>query len=566
MAANTRTGGEVLADALLIHGVEMAFCVAGESYLALLDALHDRRDGLRLITCRQEGGAANMAEAYAKTTGRPGVVMVTRGPGACHGAIGLHTALQDSTPMVMLIGQVARDQFDREAFQEIDYRRMFGQVTKWVAQIEDADRIPEYLARAFRTATSGRPGPVALALPEDMLRDRVAVGDTGPYRTVRAAPGPGDMAELGAMLAEAKRPMMLVGGGGWTPGASEDIVAFAEANDLPTACSFRRLDLFDNASGCFAGDLTTGSNPKLSAAVREADLLVVAGARLGEITTQGYRLLEPPAPQQRIVHIHASAEELGSVFQPALAVQSGPEQFAAAARALEPVAGDRAGWCRARRADWLAWSEPEPSDAALDLGRCMVELRGRLGSDGIVTVDAGNFSGWPMRYLRFRRRHTFAGPTSGAMGYSVAAAVGAALANPDHHRVRQRHVRHHPHAPGAPPQRPPYRNRPRQPGFRHAGAGPRTARRDRRTDRGVRPRLRPRTGLGHGSRDLPQAGSEHHLDHHHLGEDAGRRTGGLTPTPRPPGDAVSRRGARPGACRSRRRPPPPVPHPRRHRS
>lgn len=430
MAANTRTGGEVLADALLIHGVEMAFCVAGESYLALLDALHDRRDGLRLITCRQEGGAANMAEAYAKTTGRPGVVMVTRGPGACHGAIGLHTALQDSTPMVMLIGQVARDQFDREAFQEIDYRRMFGQVTKWVAQIEDADRIPEYLARAFRTATSGRPGPVALALPEDMLRDRVAVGDTGPYRTVRAAPGPEDMAELGSMLAGAERPMLLVGGGGWTPRASADIVAFAEANDLPTACSFRRLDLFDNASGCFAGDLTTGSNPKLSAAVREADLLVVAGARLGEITTQGYRLLEPPAPQQRIVHVHASAEELGSVFQPALAIQSGPEQFAAAARALEPVPGDRAGWRGARRTDWLAWSEPEPSDAALDLGRCMVELRGRLGPDGIVTVDAGNFSGWPMRYLRFRRRHTFAGPTSGAMGYSVAAAVGAALANP----------------------------------------------------------------------------------------------------------------------------------------
>ena len=430
MAANTRTGGEVLADALLVQGVEMAFCVAGESYLALLDALHDRRERLRLITCRQEGGAANMAEAYAKTTGRPGVVMVTRGPGACHGAIGLHTAFQDSTPMVMLIGQVARDQFDREAFQEIDYRRMFGQVTKWVAQIEDAARIPEYLARAFRTAMSGRPGPVALALPEDMLRDRVAVGDTGPYRAVRAAPGPEDMAELRAMLAGAKRPMMLVGGGGWTPEASEDIVAFAEANNLPTACSFRRLDLFDNASACFAGDLTTGSNPKLSKAVREADLLVVAGARLGEITTQGYTLLEPPAPRQRIVHVHASAEEPGSVFQPALAIQSGPGQFAAAARALEPVAGDWDGWRGARRADWLAWSEPDPSDAALDLGRCMTELRGRLGSDGIVTVDAGNFSGWPMRFLRFRKRHTFAGPTSGAMGYSVAAAVGAALANP----------------------------------------------------------------------------------------------------------------------------------------
>ena len=431
--ANTRTGGQVLADALRVHGADTAFCVAGESYLALLDALYDHKD-FNLYTCRHEGGAANMAEAYAKVTGKPGIAMVTRGPGACHGSIGLHTAYQDSTPMVMLIGQVARDQFDREAFQEIDYRDMFGQVTKWVAQIEDAERIPEYIARAFHTAMSGRPGPVALALPEDMLRDRVAVSDTAPYAVHRGHPSPHAMQALGAMLAEAKKPLLLVGGGGWEQGACDDIRHFAEANNLPMMASFRCLDFVDHGSAQYAGDLSTSTNPKLAQAVRDCDLLICAGARLGEITTQGYSLIQPPNPPMKLVHVHGSAEELGSVYQPALGIQAGPEGFAAAAAAMEPVA-NRAwdAWTAERRADFVEWASPREYGGKIDLGACMAAVQERMQPDSVVTVDAGNFSGWPMRFLRFAQRHTFAAPTSGAMGYAVPAAVGAALA----HRERR---------------------------------------------------------------------------------------------------------------------------------
>ena len=428
---NTRTGGQVLADALRVHGCDTAFCVAGESYLALLDALHDHKD-FNLYTCRHEGGAANMAESYAKVTGKPGLVMVTRGPGACHGAIGLHTAYQDSTPMIMLIGQVARDQWDREAFQEIDYRDMFGQVTKWVAQIEDAERIPEYIARAFHIAMSGRPGPVALALPEDMLRDRVATPDTAPYAVHRGYPSPQSMQKLRGMLAEAKKPLLLVGGGGWGQEAVDNIQAFATANNLPVVASFRCLDLVDHGNAHYAGDLSTSTNPKLAQAVRECDLLICAGARLGEITTQGYSLIKPPNPPMKLVHVHGSAEELGSVYQPALGITAGPEGFAEAAAALEPVDhGAWDTWTAQRRADFLEWASPRDYGTELDLGACMRMVQDRMEPNSIVTVDAGNFSGWPMRFLRFKQRFTFAAPTSGAMGYSVPAAVGAALAHRD---------------------------------------------------------------------------------------------------------------------------------------
>ncbi|MSO76859.1 MAG: thiamine pyrophosphate-binding protein [Alphaproteobacteria bacterium] len=429
---NTRTGGQILVDALARHGVDTAFCVAGESYLAVLDALYDHRNDIRLITCRHEAGATNMAEAYAKLTGRPGVAMVTRGPGACHGSIGLHTGLQDSTPMVLLIGQVARDQFDREAFQEVDYRQMFGPLAKWVAQIEQTDRIPEYMARAFHVATSGRPGPVVLALPEDMLREHAAVADTARYHVTRASPANEDMAALGAMLAKASRPIMLVGGGGWTPAASADILAFAEANNLPTACSFRRLDIMDNNRPQFVGDLSTAPNPKLVDAVRQSDLLLVVGARLGEITTRGYTLLGVPNPGRPLVHVHASAEELGRVFQPVLAIQSGMPQFAAEARRMRPADfSRRKGWSENLRATYVAWSSPKDYGGKLDLGQVMRQLRARLPADAIVTVDAGNFSGWPMRYLSFTQPRTFAAPTSGAMGYAVPAAVSAAITFPD---------------------------------------------------------------------------------------------------------------------------------------
>ena len=428
--ANMRHGGQILADQLRIHGCDSAFCVAGESYLELLDALYDHKN-FNLYSCRNETGAANAAEAYGKLTGKPGVVMVTRGPGACHGIIGLHTAYQDSTPLIMLIGQVARDQFDREAFQEIDYRRMLGQVTKWTAQIESADRIPEYLARAFATATSGRPGPVALALPEDMLREFSAIGDAVPYQIVRAAPSPSGIASLQQMLEKAKKPLVVVGGGGWTPEAASDIQAFAEANDLPVACSFRRLDIMDHFGPSFVGDLSTAPAPKLLQMVKSADLLVVVGARLGEITTQGYEMLESPKPSKQFVHVHAMAEEIGRVYQPDLAVQSGMPEFAAAAKAMPPIQNPPwATWRQDARTAFESWAKPQPGDGKLDLATCMTEIRKRADADTIITVDAGNFSGWPMRYLQFQNLRTFAAPTSGAMGYAVPAAVGASLAFP----------------------------------------------------------------------------------------------------------------------------------------
>ena len=428
-ASNMRNGGQVLADQLRIHGCDTAFCVAGESYLELLDALYDHKD-FKLYTCRNETGAANAAEAYGKLTGKPGVVMVTRGPGACHGVIGLHTAYQDSTPLIMLIGQVARDQFDREAFQEIDYRRMLGQVTKWTAQIEDVERVPEYLARAFSVAMSGRPGPVALALPEDMLRDFSSVSDAAPYRYTRAAPSPEDLKAMSDMLSMAERPLMIVGGGGWTQQAANDIQSFAVAWDLPIACSFRRLDIINHFGDRFVGDLSTAPAPKLLQMVKDADLLLVVGARLGEITTQGYSMMETPKPSKKFIHIHSSAEEIGSVYQPDLGIQSGMSAFAAAAKELSVTSGNWGHWREAARADFEVWANPQAGDGELDLATCMAEIRKRADADTIVTVDAGNFSGWAMRYMQFQQLHTFAAPTSGAMGYAVPAAVGASLAFP----------------------------------------------------------------------------------------------------------------------------------------
>ena len=435
MATNSAplSGGQLVVAALRAHQVEMAFSVAGESYLEVLDALYDAPE-IRLVTCRQEGGAAFMAEAYGKLTGKPGVLLVTRGPGACNASIGIHTAFQDSTPMVVLVGQVARHQIDREAFQEVDFRRMFSPLAKWVAQIDMADRVPELVNQAFQVAASGRPGPVVLALPEDMLRDRVVAPVSGPYRAVRAHPGAADLAELRRLLAGAQRPMMLVGGSGWTDAACRNIGRFAQANDLPVCCSFRRQDIVDNRSRCFAGDLGTGASPALVARVKESDLLLAVGARIGEITSQSYSLLGIPDPGKTLIHIHPAAEELGRVFRPNLAIQSGMPEFAAAAAELEPVpAAHRSDWRAAVRADYEAGLLPSPAggSAALDLGQIMGWLRERLPDDAIVTSDAGNFSGWPNRFLQYRRPGRQLGPTSGAMGYGVPAAVGAKLVHPD---------------------------------------------------------------------------------------------------------------------------------------
>jgi acetolactate synthase I/II/III large subunit len=425
------SGGQLVVAALRAHGVDMAFGVAGESYLEVLDALFDAPE-IRLITCRQEGGAAFMAEAYGKLTGRPGVLLVTRGPGACNASIGIHTAFQDSTPMVVLVGQVARHQLDREAFQEVDFRKMFAPLAKGVAQIDLAERVPELINQAFQVATSGRPGPVVLALPEDMLRDRRAAAVVGPYRPVRAHPGAADLAELRRLLAAAERPMMLVGGGGWSNEACRDINRFAQDNDLPVCCSFRRQDILDNRLPCFVGDLGTGASPSLVARIKEADLLLAVGARIGEITSQSYTLLGIPDPGKMLIHVHAGAEELGRVFRPSLAILSGMPEFAAAAAALPPVASPRwSPWREAARAEYEAGLVPSASGGPLDLGEIMGWLRNRLPDDAIVTSDAGNFSGWPNRFLQYRRPGRQLGPTSGAMGYGVPAAVAAKLVHPD---------------------------------------------------------------------------------------------------------------------------------------
>jgi len=432
MATNFMSGGQLVVAALRAHRVDMAFSVAGESYLEVLDALFDAPD-IHLVTCRQEGGAAFMAEAYGKLTGKPGVLLVTRGPGACNASVGIHTAFQDSTPMVALVGQVARHQIDREAFQEVDFRRMFGPLAKWVAQIEMAERVPELINQAFQIAVSGRPGPVVLALPEDMLRDRCTAAVAGPYRAVRAHPGAADLAELRRLLAAAERPMMLVGGSGWTDAACRDIAGFARANDLPVCCSFRRQDIVDNRLPCFVGDLGTGASPALVARFKEADLVLAVGARIGEITSQSYSLLGIPEPGKLLIHVHTAAEELGRVFRPELAIQSGMPEFAAAAAGLPVTAPRWARWRQEARAEYEAGLVPSPSPegGALDLGAIMGWLRDRLPDDAIVTSDAGNFSGWPNRFLQYRRPGRQLGPTSGAMGYGVPAAVAAKLVHPD---------------------------------------------------------------------------------------------------------------------------------------
>ncbi|HEX2565876.1 MAG TPA: thiamine pyrophosphate-binding protein [Burkholderiales bacterium] len=425
----TRHGGKILADALVAQGVKMAFGVPGESYLPLLDGLHDARDALKLVICRQEGGASYMAEAYGKLTGEPGVLLVTRGPGATNGAVGMHTGFQDSTPMVMFIGQVGNEFAEREAFQEIDYRRMYGQMAKWVAQIDRVERIPEYVSHAFHTATAGRPGPVVLALPEDMLFSEAAVADVARHHVVRPAPQPAQMAEAKALLEKAARPFVILGGGGWDRESCRRLQHWAEQAGIAVGTAFRFQDLFDNRSASYAGDVGIGINPKLAQRVKEADVLLAIGARLGEMTTSAYSLLEAPTPRQALIHVHAGAEELGRVYRPALAINSGYPQFVAA---LPPLAKN-AGWARetaALREDYLAWTEPRPMPGELQYGQVIRWLSDRLPEDAIVAGGAGNFAGWLHRHFRYKGFRTQLGPTNGSMGYGYPAAVAAKLAAP----------------------------------------------------------------------------------------------------------------------------------------
>ncbi|WP_426344392.1 thiamine pyrophosphate-binding protein [Pseudoduganella sp. R-32] len=433
MTQTPRSGGQILVDALKVHGTDTAFGVPGESYLDVLDALHE--SGIRFIINRQEGGAAFMADAYGKMTGKPGICFVTRGPGATNASIGVHTAFQDSTPMILFIGQVGSDFMDREAFQEVDYRRMFGQMAKWVAQIDRADRIPEYIARAFQVATSGRPGPVVLALPEDMLTAKATVADTRAYVPTQGAPSAPQVAQLRQMLSEAKCPMLLLGGGGWNEQATADIRKFAEANHLPVGCAFRFQDLLDNTHPNYIGDVGIGINPKLAARVKEADVLIAIGPRLGEMTTSGYSIIASPVPQQRLVHIHASPEELGSVYQGELMIASGMPQAAAMLAAMEPV--DASAWrdsVEQARAEYNAWQQ-QPSifkdnNAPLNLWQVVQELKAQCPADTIITNGAGNYATWAHRYWPYGQMRTQLAPTSGAMGYSVPSGVAAKIIDP----------------------------------------------------------------------------------------------------------------------------------------
>jgi acetolactate synthase I/II/III large subunit len=428
----TRTGGQVLVDQLVAHGTELCFGVPGESYLAVLDALHDAP--LRLIVTRHEGGAANMAEAHGKLTGRPGVCLVTRGPGATHAANGVHTAMQDSTPMLLLVGQVARETIGREAFQELDYRAVFGSMAKWATQIDRAERVPEIMARAFAVATSGRPGPVVIALPEDMLTSQVDVPDAAPHRAV-AGPEPDEraMERLAELLADARSPLAVVGEGGWTAQTGADVAAFAEAQAVPVAASFRCQDYVDNASPAYAGHAGLAMDPALARRIREADLLLAIGGRLGEIPTNGYTLVRPPVPTQRLVHVHPDPDELGAVYQPALGIVSGLAAFAAATRALAPAGVEaRAGLLEAARAEYERnLGEARDLPGPLQLSAVMAALRERLPEEAIVTNGAGNFSVWAHRYYEFHRYPTQLGPRSGSMGYGVPAAIAAKAVHPD---------------------------------------------------------------------------------------------------------------------------------------
>ena len=426
---NMRTAAEVLVDQLRIHGVRHVFCVPGESYLAVLDAFHD--SDLNVTVCRQEGGACMMAEAIGKVTGRPGVCFVTRGPGATNASPGIHIARQDSTPLVMFVGQVARDMREREAFQELDYRAVFGSMTKWTTEIDDPARVPEIVSRAFHTAANGRPGPVVVAIPEDMLTERIAVSDAPPFALIETSPGPAEMEKFAQMLSAARSPIMLLGGSRWSQDASDAVARFAQKYALPVATTFRRAHLFDALHPCYAGDLGIGPNPKLIERIKGADLVILLGGRLGELPSQSYTLFDIPRPHVPFVHVHPGAEELGRVYSPNLAIHATPTAFAAA---LEKLALPRPlrGQADAAHADYLEWTEkPTEQPGAVNFGAIMVWLRDNLASDAIICNGAGNYAAWIYRFFRMRRFGQHVAPTAGSMGFGVPAAVAMKRFFPD---------------------------------------------------------------------------------------------------------------------------------------
>ncbi|MFJ0844536.1 thiamine pyrophosphate-binding protein [Bordetella bronchiseptica] len=422
----SRLGGHILVDQLAAHGVKHVFCVPGESYLAVLDGLHDA--SIDVTVCRQEGGAAMMADAHGKLTGEPGICMVTRGPGASNALAGVHIAKQDSTPMILFVGQIERGMREREAFQEMDYRAVFGTQAKWVTEIDQVERIPELISRAFHVATSGRPGPVVIALPEDVLVETASVPDAPRYEVIDAAPAAGQMDQLAQMLAQAKAPVAILGGSRWNAQAVQQFADFAQRHALPTAVSFRRQMLFPADPPCFIGDVGLGINPALLKRIGEADLVLMVGGRMSENPSQAYTLLDIPVPRQKLVHVHPDSAELGRVYRANLAINTSPAAFCAAlAQANGPSQPAWADDTQAMRASYLQWSDPAAirTPGALQLGEVMAFLEKTLPADAIMANGAGNYATWLHRFHRYTRYGTQLAPTSGSMGYGLPAAVGA---------------------------------------------------------------------------------------------------------------------------------------------
>jgi acetolactate synthase-1/2/3 large subunit len=428
----TRPGGRILVDALRLHGVDRLFCVPGESYLDVLDALYDTPE-IAVVVAKHEGAAANMAEADGKLTGRPGICFVTRGPGATHASVGVHTAYQDSTPMILFIGQIQRNARGREAFQEVEFRQMFAPLAKWVAEIESADRIPEYLLRAFQVATSGRPGPVVLALPEDVLAEESSAQDTQPYRQVQTSPSDADLAAVRGELERASQPLLIAGGSCWSDEGCAALARFAEANSLPVVASFRRQDLIDNNHPCYAGHLSLGMPPHLQKRMKTADLIIALGTRLGDINTMTYSLLQPPRLAARLVHVHPEPTELNRVYQADLAIAASPSAAAIGLAALEPVKTPRwSEWTASGRREYEKFIEvPAAPRSGVDLAVVIRHLATHLPADAILSNGAGNFTVWVHRFFTYRQPRTELAPTSGAMGYGFPASIAASLRHPD---------------------------------------------------------------------------------------------------------------------------------------
>jgi acetolactate synthase I/II/III large subunit len=429
-ASNTRTGGQILVDQLVAQGVEHVFCVPGESYLAVLDAFHDAN--LNVTVCRQEGGATMMADASARLTGRPGIAFVTRGPGATNAMPAIHIAEHDDVPLILFIGQVGREMRERGAFQEMNYRALFGSTTKWATEIDDPARIPEIVSRAFHVAMQGRPGPVVIGLPEDMLTDQAAVEDAARVERIETYPGKPQIEQLQELLSQAKAPVVILGGGGWTPQAVADMRQFAQRFQLPVSTVFRRAMLFDYGHECYIGELGISPNPKLKARIESADLVLIVGDRMAELQSQSYTLFEIPNPRQKLVHVHAAAEELGRVYHPHLGVHATPAAFCAALAELQPPKEIAWADATASHADYIAWTEkPSPSPGSVHIGEIAIYVRDHSTADAIITNGAGNFAGWVQRYMRYRSFGTQLAPTSGSMGYGVPAAVGAKRVQPE---------------------------------------------------------------------------------------------------------------------------------------